>query len=172
MTEKVKLYLDVDGVINAWHADKAWPSKNIGEATSRSGTYSIHWAPAMVAELMAMDLELVWATTWEQEAATSIAPLIGWSEAEKSRWLSLESVRENVKFGMLHTYGSIAWKNPAVRQDQEDSPSPFIWIDDEMGFQDMNMARDIGGLAIWSDPYRGIQPDDIEKMKQYIKDHS
>ena len=159
MTKKVRLYLDVDGVINAWWAKEVWPTQNQGDAVADNGTWTIKWSPEMIAELEAMDFDLVWTTTWRQQAPASIAPLIGYGRT--ARWLD-----PTVNTRLMHS--SIQWKRIAVAEDQANDPSPFIWIDDEILAYDSSWALDHGGYAFAPHDRFGISPKAIEKMKRYI----
>lgn len=154
MTKKVRLYLDVDGVINA--AMPPWKGPSEGRAVAEGHAYKIRWAPAMVAELAALGVDLVWATTWRKDAAFSIAPLIGWGE--DARHLS-------PPFDL--TWPSIDWKAAAVAEDQKGDPSPFIWADDEIHRGHVDAHPDALVLSI--DPRLGITPTTIQRMRDYIK---
>ena len=154
----IKLYLDVDGVINAWHADTEWPTLVVGDAHG----YNVKWSPEMVAELKSLDLELIWATTWRQHAPEQLAPLIGYGE----------NVRYLTERPKLSEYGSIGWKYRGVVNDQKWEPSPFVWIDDEHHRTTVDWAKANGGLAIQSHPDLGITPEEMERIKAYVEANS
>lgn len=170
--KKVRLYLDVDGVINAHKADARWAGSRIrrgraGPNPDPAYKYVIQWSKDLVDALKGLDVELVWTTTWVGHAPTEIAPLIGYGY--NARWLEPEG-------GV--TFPSILWKNVLVWRDQQTDPSPYIWIDDELG--DLPMLRVMGaddldhsrGLLISPNPRYGITPDDILDMKKYIEANS
>lgn len=158
----VRLYLDVDGVVNAWFAGYAWnkDTQKVGHATSRSGTYKIIWAPEMIEALNAMDIEVVWTTTWREHAAPEIGALVGLAEDARH----LVPVDPD-----MYPFPSIDWKVIAVEQEQATDPSPFIWIDDEIDGRHVLRARALGGLPMSPDPNLGITPAMVERMIEYVK---
>ena len=147
--QRTRLYLDVDGVINA-QMPMDWGKLCNGHA----GGYSIRWAPRMVAELADLNVELVWTTTWRDEAVTELAPLIGWGEHGR----------------VLHPAGgeliwpSIDWKFEAVLADQAASPSSFIWLDDELEAE----HKRHGGLVLTVPAALGITPRIMDMMRDWI----
>lgn len=158
---RARLYLDVDGVINASQA-MGWGKLKKGPARSGGMTWRITWAPAMIEELRQLDVELVWTTTWRDDALKSIAPLIGWGEHGR----------------VLHPIAppgnqpSIYWKVVSVAQDQRESKTPFIWIDDEL--TDLEPHEFVGltprptALLLSPNPLTGISPRHISKIKNWL----
>lgn len=158
MSVKTRLYLDVDGVINA-QMPFGWGRLQNGHAHG----YKIRWAPNMVEALASLDVELVWATTWKQYAALEIAPLIGFGHAARH----LVPPARGGAFADEEYYGwSIDWKFPAVQNDQQWSPSPFIWLDDELDVMHVEAFPDALVLPINSRV--GITPTNIEQMREYV----
>lgn len=151
---KTRLYLDVDGVLNAWSSELAWPDASEG----RADRFTIKWSPSMVTALNKLDVELVWLTTWRGEAQSIIEPLLG------------------IDFGsrVLHplsgetTFPSIWWKFEAVKIEQEENPGKFIWFDDELEVQHIRWAERTNGLAVPIDHGLGITPVQIELAKAFL----
>jgi hypothetical protein len=166
MTKTTRIYLDVDGVINAVLSGSPdhWGETAEGDAVADGNTYPIVWAPAMVAELAALEnVEIVWTTTWRDDAVRSIAPLIGLGEDFRV----LHPNRDpDAPLPMAH---SIEWKAAAVFAEQAEDPSPFIHIDDEINYHKwQGMIPALGGLAISPNPYYGITKKHIAMIKDYI----
>jgi hypothetical protein len=151
---KTRLYLDVDGVLNAWYADHMWGALKEGVG----GVYTIKWAPAMVEELNKLDVDLVWLTTWRDEAPETIAPLLG---------VKLPSRVLHPLSGVT-TFPSMWWKFEAVRHDQEQNPGRFLWFDDELEIHHVIYAQKTNGLALPVDHNLGITPGQIELAKVFI----
>jgi hypothetical protein len=161
--DKVRLYLDVDGVINA-QMPFGWGRLQRQHVVADESTYRIRWAPRMVEALGALDLEIVWLTSWRQWGPLSIAPAIGLGADSR----------------VLHPNGdpdaktpqdnSIYWKIEQLEADQSASPSRFIWVDDEINDEPMIRLRaeNLGGLAISANDLIGITPKNIEQMQEYI----
>ena len=155
---RVRLYLDVDGAVNA-EMPSGWGKLLNGQAAAERHLWAIRWAPAMITELNKLDVDLVWTTTWRSYGESSIAPLVG---------LTLPS-RVLHPLSGITTFPSIDWKMEAIIADQRDSPSPFIWVDDEIGMRDMYVAEALGGLAISTNPVLGIKPMNVVAMQEYIE---
>ncbi len=162
-----KIFLDVDGVINAQAANyeygldpMGWRHLDQGIATTPEGNrYRITWAPEMIAELNKLDVDIVWTTTWTTGAETQIAPLVG---LELPSRVLVPLNNEPVSFP------SINWKLEAVVDDQTTAPGPAIWLDDELSIAQMDVAEPLGILSIRVDCTSGIRPEDIDRIKQYI----
>lgn len=147
----MRAYIDVDGVINA-NNPQGWGRLQNGHAAG----YKIRWAPAMVEALAALPVEHVWATTWQEEAVTAIAPLIG----AGNHWPVLNPV------SVPHPLDwSIVWKFEAVRSEQNQD-ARFIWIDDEIA--DEHVAFFPNALVLRSRETTGISVAQIEAMQKYI----
>lgn len=156
----VRLYLDVDGVLNAWEADQVWEGEiRKGDANSLSGNYLIIWSAEMAEAIRELDVEVVWTTTWRSEAAKAIAPLVGFGFHSRH----LDPPADYRLFPSIH------WKAAAVQRDQAREPGPFIWIDDELGPQEARLALKLGGLAIRPTSEFGITRSHIDMMKVYIE---
>lgn len=151
---KTRLYLDVDGVINA-QMPFGWGRLQNGHAAG----YKIRWAPRMVEALAELDVDLCWATTWKQHAATEIGPLISFGEGAR------HLIEIANPYG--DSYGwSIDWKFPAVIDDQYWKPSPFIWLDDEI--EQKHIDQFPHALVLPINPRTGISPKDVEQMREYV----
>lgn len=159
-----KLYLDIDGVINADYAHKYWNIDTIQNdfaSAGQAGEFRIIWSQQMVDELFALGMDLIWTTTWRDLARQSIAPLIGYGHT--APYLT------NSMFIDEYT-PSIVWKLQEVLAHQKANPSKFVWIDDEIGISEMNAVKNLGGLIIATDPNVGITPEHIEKIKVYLQE--
>lgn len=156
---RVRLYLDVDGVLNAWYADHRWGDIAEGVADR----FTIKWSPTMVAALAALDVELVWLTTWRNEAQNIIEPLLGLTP----HWFH-EPSRVLHPLSGETTFPSMNWKFAALMVEQEENPCKFVWMDDELEHNQIVWARATNGLAIPVDHNMGITPDQIKLAKVFI----
>jgi hypothetical protein len=160
---KTKLFLDVDGVINAF-----FPHKQYGvleEFMAEAGTnswYKIRYSPQMIEDLRALDLDLYWTTTWRHAAKENIAPVIGYGEDSK-----VLTPHNNEL-----TWPSIDWKYDAVKAVVEYFPGPFIWIDDELTHvvndHSIDMSWAEHGLILSPDSGIGISPREMERIREYV----
>lgn len=156
---KAKLYLDVDGVINAQHADRVWDDISFGIARPQDNhTYRIVWSPSLIRAIQDLDVEIVWLTTWRDEAPTIIGGMTGLAE-DAAHLDPLDG---------LTRFPSIGWKTSALIEDQKANPSPFIWVDDEIGEMQLEVAEGLGGLPLQIDGRVGITPQNIDQIRAYI----
>lgn len=178
----VRLYLDVDGVLNAYYAHKKWNEEagETGRAFSKydfcgfrtvddnaeAPSFDMHWSKGLIRALNGLDVELVWLTTWRQDAFDSVGPLMG-----------LEHVgRVLHPLSRVTTFPSITWKLDSLLADLEDNPSPFIWADDEIFdlrgqalYALKTLEEDIPHILVSPDSNFGITPADIERMQNFVR---
>lgn len=169
---RIRLYLDFDGVINVPQPHSPWPHSAYstgvayGEPVLQprdSQRFDLLWADDLIADLAALDVELVWATTWTESAPTVLADQLG---------IGLGARFLTPLDGVLR-YPTIGWKRAAIWADQEASPSPFVWIDDEIGAQQRTSyawTRPEQRLLITPHSQTGITPDHIRQMQDFITD--
>lgn len=126
----VRLLLDVDDVLLAdEQSSMADPRTAVLKPTSygRSLTVQACWDAAIVARLAALTgpagpAELVWTTTWQEQAASLLAPAIGLGA--QARFLSF------VGHQKLGDHSGSVWKHRVVGLDLAAYPTPFAWVDD------------------------------------------
>lgn len=182
---KVRLYEDIDGCLNAsWNA-RAWRSdedeENVGYQRDwvfpeyddygfRKGPsgikYRMEWNERLIEALNGLDVEFVWATTWRGDALK-----VG---------TAMKLIHQPQR--VLHprsgetTFPSIEWKFDAIVAEQEQSPSPFIAVDDEWndgtGSNRTQTLVKLGGLVISPSFNFGIEPRHILQMREYVEKHS
>lgn len=187
---KPRLYLDVDNVLNANKAARKWrtegdaPDSGYGWGFAVSwdaipsggwtsyGPYKARmtWSVKLIQALKALEkdqnLEIVWCTNWTTDAPASIGPLMGLGRSHRV----LEPLNGVV------TVPSIDWKIEAVREDQLASPSPYIWIDDEVW--DLGTEKILSTLPgepldryllIGPDGPWGITPQHMNEVYSFLK---
>jgi hypothetical protein len=160
MGDRVRLLLDVDGVLNVagtpcsdW---KEWLAVRCRGST-------INHSPEVGRAIADLGVEIIWLTTWREEANQWIGPLFGWPEhpviaigdEEMLSWRSW-------------------WKLDAAKRLYADSPVPFIWADDELS--DMGEAhdwcREVDGLPIVPRANVGLTRRHLEEMRRYVERRS
>lgn len=185
MANKVRLYQDIDCCLNASHNARAWRDKENpedlggyahGYAAPRFDDYGqlneggnyfkykMEWNERLIEAYNELDVELVWATTWREDART-VGELMKITHTPQRVLHPLSGKT---------TFPSIEWKWAAILQEQELDPSPFIAVDDEWDGVTTFMREALesrGGLLISPDPNLGMTPADIKKMQEYIAQH-
>ena len=170
----VRLYLDIDGVLNASQPHIKWGGERAeglavssydfdGEPhiLSTEPQFVMRWSPGLIDALNGLDIEIVWLTTWRMDAAFSVGPLMGLKSA----------VRVLHPLNGRTTFPSINWKYEAVREDQAKSPSPFIWADDELydlPGEVLSSVRTENSVLVAPNPLFGITPEHVEQMQKLI----
>jgi hypothetical protein len=173
MRPKPRLYLDLDGVVNAPHPP--WPETTTFTVSDHRGgdyvtTYSITVAPEMVAAIDELradhDTELVILSTWLENPAMIGQLSTSLDALHHPRLLTIPKR----KFG---GYRSSLWKREALVGDLEnDPPSAFVWIDDDetpVHGDFVRQAYDLPALMIGPDPEHGITPDDLVSMRRFLE---
>ncbi|WP_285582070.1 HAD domain-containing protein [Herbidospora sp. NBRC 101105] len=118
--------LDVDGVLNPFRR----PGPEWGPYTcTAAGQPYLLWlnpahGPLLLALAHATGAELVWATTWQHDANTSIGPILGLPELPVIE----------VDKGRGAEGPGCCWKIPAVAEFVD--RRPFVWFDDDLGRAD------------------------------------
>ncbi|MFG2846648.1 HAD domain-containing protein [Kitasatospora sp. NPDC048296] len=173
MTQQPLLLLDVDGPLNPYAASRFrrpdgyrthdlmptwWAERQTRRSDGEVKPLRVWLNPAHGAELLALPYELVWATTWMDEANTHIGPNLGLPELPYIRWTEL--------FGEdpdgLHwkTRDVVAWA----------AGRPFVWVDDELGPQDADWieANHPGqGLVLHVNPRIGLLAEDFATLREW-----
>lgn len=170
-----RIYLDVDGVLNA--VQRGFPS-NSWENWDRVGVngYSIAYSPDMVAalnDIAGMEgVEIVWLTTWQANAKTMIAPAIGLKGED---WdVALNPDMDAHGFA-VHRYFGDWWKMTTLEEHLHyNRVDKVIWIDDDIAnsfdADDWFHAFDEETLAICPNTDTGLTPDDICAIIDFINE--
>ncbi|MEU6276788.1 HAD domain-containing protein [Streptomyces populi] len=117
--------------------------------------------PAVGPCLSALGCDLVWATTWMDEANESVGPRIGLPRLPVMEWP--EDPAETGPRG-LH------WKTRALVERADGRP--FIWVDDEIGAVDrLWVAAQHGSpfLLHRVDPSKGLTEDDFSALAHWLR---
>ncbi|MFF7545418.1 HAD domain-containing protein [Streptomyces canus] len=117
------LFLDVDGTLLPFGA--AGPYQEYEPAFSPAGTVSDHPLltrvdPALGARLTALGCELVWATTWGDDANTALAPWLGLPRLPLVEWPDPDD--DEAAGPHWKTRPLVSWADGR----------PFVWVDDEI----------------------------------------
>lgn len=107
-----------------------------------------------------MPCELVWATTWLEQANDVIAPLLG-----LPRLPVLEQVAPTAEDG----YFGLHWKTRALVEWA--AGRAFAWLDDEITDADREWIADrhpAPALPLRVDPRRGLTDGDLDTLESWL----
>jgi hypothetical protein len=122
-SERPLLFLDVDGPLIPFGASAGYKEVAAASPTTvdQGNPLLARLNPGIGARLMALGCQLVWATTWMEEANEVVAPRIGLPKLPVLVWPDADA--DGTPRG-LH------WKTrPMVEWT---AGQPFIWVDDEI----------------------------------------
>lgn len=124
-----RIYIDVDGVLNA--VSLSAPAWGWGAHSDvRVEGMPIRWSPELVAALNEVTasnaVETFWLTTWEHDAPKHLAPAIG---LKGEHWPVVGTEQHYSK-----ELAGGWWKLAALRDHIADFGGPVLWIDDDIRF--------------------------------------
>ncbi|MCP9948348.1 HAD domain-containing protein [Actinomadura madurae] len=158
--ERPLLFLDVDGPLLPF-GDGSRGVRSDGGPTAHLARFD----PQVGLRLAALPCDLVWATTWEDEANAVIAPRIGLPRLPVVSWpeSSDEHEREDQWFGLCwKTRTVVAWANQR----------PFAWFDDEITDADRDwVSAHHPGRALlhYVASPQGITDDDFVALNHWLR---
>ena len=158
---KVRVLLDVDGVLNAVHPRSpfVWDDYVEDHANRFLITYSATVA-RFFAELAA-DVEVQWLTTWAELANRFLSPMLGLPDFEVA--------------GSPDWDAPAWWKLTIAQRLWERDHTPFVWLDDDIAFYPEAMdwlatleeGRDY--LAISSSVDEGLRQEHLDQITSFIE---
>lgn len=146
MAVRVRVLLDVDGVLNAV-TDSPDPKQWSDWCEARPHGIHIHYSPTVGRFFRRMAetdrVEVLWLTTWGQTANEELREVLDMPVLDVA---GLPPFRE--KYGW--------WKFEIAKALWEGDGVPFVWIDDDLGGDDDGAAEWIVSLGRYA---IGIKPD-------------
>lgn len=159
-TERPLLFLDVDGPLLPFGEGPEWDGRE-----TALDSHSARLTLEVGHRLAALPCDLVWATTWEDEANVEIASRIGLPPLPVVKWPepSGEHEREDRWFGLCwKTRTLVTWA----------SGRPFAWVDDEITDADREwVSAHHSGRALLHhvESYRGLGDEDFAVLDHWLR---
>ncbi len=135
----MRLYMNVDGVINAFQSHKVWPSYGEFGSDDYKG-FAVMWSDEMIRRLKSLEsvaggLEIIWVSSWMGDAR-GFAKLVGLGAlGEKAKVLGPVS-------GVM-TFPDVYWKAEAIWEDLRGYSGDWAWFDPS--------AVELFGIADYAD---------------------
>lgn len=154
-------YLDVDGVINALHRGPVRAGYEVTTAVAHGMEFEIRYRPAVVDFINDVSrrglAEVRWLTTWEGDARTSLAPVVGLDEFSAYR------DDRDLPPGRW-------WKAEVVTQEFRRKGQQFLWTDDELVEEcpAMFAPAAVPWCAICPDSHFGLDDAALEDITRFL----
>ncbi|MFJ9347099.1 HAD domain-containing protein [Streptomyces sp. NPDC101237] len=155
------LFLDIDGTLLPFGAPEGHLYPAYESVRVPSNPLVTRIDPALGPRLAALGCELVWATTWMDDANDCVAPWLGLPPLPVVDWPD-----EDEPPALLH------WKTRALVEWA--GQRPFVWIDDEITEADRAwVATHHRGPALLHrvDHQFGLTPADLRAVKSWLATH-
>jgi len=157
--ERPLLFLDVDGPLVPFGED---PQRARRHATPDSRLNRLN--PQLGLRLAVLPCELVWATTWEDDANAEIAPRLGLPALPVVTWPeSSGHEREDLWLGLC-------WKTRALVDWARGRP--FAWVDDEITDADRDWVpanHRSRALLYHVEPFPGLTGKDFTALDRWLR---
>jgi len=172
-SEHPLLFLDVDGVLNAFDFDSSLASFDdfeehevmLDEGNGFRMNLDLCLSQSMGERIGALSAEIVWATTWEHNADSIVAPLCGLPRSLRVLTRPRSTTRMDG-----------AWKFDEVRRVVTDEMRPFVWIDDDIDAFRLGpesarrwaAALPVQNLLLAPDPRTGMTHGHLEAIEDFL----
>lgn len=158
-TDRPLVFLDVDGTLITfkWRSTTSWRRGSTSD-TAADNPLLDRLEPEDGRRLRALGCDLIWATTWMEEANEVISPRLGLAELPVVPWPDEEEGEEG-----LH------WKTVALTRWA--AGRPFVWLDDEITDADRRWVADHHpGRALLHrvDPNTGLVDADFALIQRWL----
>ncbi|MEU3555847.1 HAD domain-containing protein [Streptomyces fragilis] len=153
------LFLDVDGPLLPFGGARPAPS-----SADADNPLLPRLDAGLGPRLLSLGCDLVWATTWQDEANEVVAPRLGLPALPVVRW-----PEDPDGTGPPGTPRGLHWKTPALAAWAGDRP--FLWVDDEIGPVDRLWVEGVHpapALLHRVDPRRGLTGGDLAVLAAFV----
>jgi hypothetical protein len=162
-SERPILFLDVDGPLIPFGSVPDRPQAagyTPAAINTQVNPLLDRLVPGIGLHLMALDCDLVWATTWAEQANEVVAPLLGLPSLPVVQW---PDTHDGTGPRGLH------WKTPHLIEWAD--RRPFIWVDDEISDMDrlwVTAQHPGPSLLHRVDPAKGLVEADFPTLAAWL----
>jgi HAD domain in Swiss Army Knife RNA repair proteins len=160
---RARVFLDFDGVLNP--ETRPPPGPFTDWMTAHVDRMTITWSPTVACFIsqLAKHAEVLWLTSWAEDAQIHLEPLMGLPRLELAGTDEFEAPWR-------------WWKHDVVMGLWENDHRPFVWIDDDLALFDdtlewVSALSSDHALAIAPDPSIGLTPSDLDRIDHFIAGH-
>ncbi|MEU9591190.1 HAD domain-containing protein [Streptomyces sp. NPDC048219] len=158
-TERPLLFLDVDGPLIPFGSSSGRPQDAVTDASGNPLLTRLD--PGLGSRLTALGCQLVWATTWMEEANEVVSPRLGLPRLPLVEW-SASHADEDPRGLHWKTQHLVEWADGR----------PFIWVDDEISAMDrlwVDASRSGPSLLHRVDPVKGLTDIDFTALTDWLR---
>lgn len=161
--------VDVDGVLNQLSkTEEPEPGWRDAYVSMYGSVFRIRHNKSHGEKLLALaadtGAELVWCTTWEDQANEHIAPLVG---LPKLPVVSLSPGRAEMKFSEYRTPGQIKSRALQAYAATDEGVCGWAWFDDDARAQDIEWSS-AAELLVEIDSRTGLQDKHFEAAREWF----
>jgi hypothetical protein len=120
-------------------------------------------------ELLEQVFDMVWATTWMDQAAALLCPRLGIG----LRWPFIDLTRE-IELTWAGTWETETWKLPGIERWAKGTDRPIAWLDDDLGGDAERWARGRSEavaptVLVPTDPSTGLSDDEVGVLLSWAR---
>ncbi|MBC7274098.1 MAG: hypothetical protein H5T76_36255 [Streptomyces sp.] len=163
------LFLDIDGTLIPFGGPGPYPEYGAGGRAAGAHPLLRRVDPALGARLRGLGCELVWATTWLDDANDLVAPWLGLPSLPVVQWPDPRPSEPGESYGWPRSL--LHWKTPALVRWA--AGRAFVWVDDEVGEVDRDWVavhHPAPALVHRVDHRYGVTGADLAVVEEWLSD--